>query len=83
MNEILKCALYRVSQKQMQPINMRKIYNLHKRYGGHLKQTCKKYILFARYQIKFFNSYISFQDMQSFFEFLIPVANHNHINGFH
>ena len=32
----------------------------------------------------FFNwYYISFQDMQSFFEFLASVINHDHINGWH
>ena len=31
----------------------------------------------------FFNYHISFQDMQSFFEFLVSVINHNHINELH
>ena len=32
----------------------------------------------------FFNCYyISFQDMQSFLDFMVPVINHSHINGLH
>ena len=50
--------------------------------------TCpvKKWIFSAR-DIKsmvFFNcNYISFQDLQSYFEFLVSVVNHYHINGLH
>ena len=41
--------------------------------------------LSQRHQINvFFNwYYISFQDMQYFFEFLVSVINHYHINGLH
>ena len=49
--------------------------------------SCKKCIFWAR-DIKsmlfFFNcSYISFQDMQSFYEFLESVINHYIIDGLH
>ena len=45
----------------------------------------KKYILWAREsRLMFFNCYyISFQDMRSFFEFLLSVINHYHINALH
>ena len=47
--------------------------------------SCKKCILWVRYiKSMFFNcNHISFQDMQSFFEFLVTVINHHHINGLH
>ena len=38
--------------------------------------SCKKCILWDKT-----SNYISFQDMQSFFEFLVSVINHYHING--
>ena len=46
----------------------------------------KKYILWTN-DIKsmffFFNYHISFQDMQSFFEFLVSVINNYHFNELH
>ena len=64
----------------MQPINMIMIYYWDKCNGGHLKQATKRCILWARdIKLIFFNwYYISFQDMQSFFKFLIAVLKHYH-----
>ena len=42
------------------------------------KQNNKKKITTRK-----FSDYISFQDMQSFFEFLVSVINYYHINELH
>ena len=66
----------------MQPINMIMIYYRDKCNSGHLEHV---HPLSMRHQNNgFFNcNYISFQDMQSFFEFLVSVINHYHNNGLH
>ena len=60
------------------------IYYWDKRNGGHLEHVLQKCILWAR-DIKLIIflivNYILFQDMQSFFEFLVSVINH--INWLH
>ena len=71
--------------KWMQPINMIMIYYWNKHNGAHLEKSYKN--AFSELEISnqcFFNCYyISFQDMQLFFEFLASVMNHYHTNGLH
>ena len=61
------------------------IYYWDKCNGGHLECVLKICILWARvFKSIFFNCYyISFQYMQTFFEFLASVINHYYINGLH
>ena len=69
----------------MQSINMMVIHCLDDCNGGHLEYVNKN----ASFELEtsneaFFNRYyISFQDMQSFYEFLDSIINHYHINGLH
>ena len=68
----------------MQFINMIMIYYRDRHNGDHLEHVLyKMHPLSQRHQINvFFNCYyISFQDIQSCFEFLVSVINPYHING--
>ena len=75
---------YRVSQNRCKPINMIMICFGDKSNGVIWNTSYKKCILWAK-DIKLMDFlnwyYISIQVMQSFFEFLVSVINHYHING--
>ena len=71
--------------KQMQPINMM-IYYWDNQNGSHFEHVLYKNASFELETLNqcFFNCYyISFQDMQSFFEFLFSEINPYLINGLH
>ena len=70
----------------MQPIPIIMIYYWDKYHGGHLEHVLQKN---ASFELKtsnqyFFNCYyISFKDLQSFFEFLVSIINPYQMNGLH